>query len=461
MIARLRTLVDGWTPRQRVAVGALSGLAVVLLVVAIGAATGDDDPQDSLESADLSTTSTSAATTTTGDTSTTEATTTTSDATTTSTPDAPTTLGSTAPTTAAPTTAPPTTPAGPPALSSVGVRLTRVVRADAPIAADVGPDGRLWIAERAGRVRVLGSSGLSSPIVDISGDTDARGERGLLGMAVSPDGAHLYLSYTNRSGDSRIDEFRISGPAAVDTGSRRNVLGVDQPFANHNGGHVTFGPDGRLYVGLGDGGSGGDPQGHGQNTDTLLGSILRIDPRPSGGAAYSVPGDNPFVGRAGRDEIFVYGLRNPWRFSFDAATGDLWIGDVGQNTVEEIDHLPAGSISGANLGWSRFEGTRRFSDTAAPGAIGPVFEYGRSEGQSVTGGVVVRDPRIPALDGAYLFSDFLNGSIRALRLGADGSVADESPLGIDGGSPATFVADPAGRVHILSLTGDIFRLDPA
>lgn len=463
MITRVRTVIAGWSRRQRIAVAAVLALTLVLVVVAIGAS-GDGEPEDRLEATDDPTSSTSSSST--ASTSTTEAESTTTSEHTTTTSAAPSTTGAPAPSTTpspGPTTGPPptaTTPAPPP-LGDVAVELTRVAGADAPIAADLGPGGRLWIAERAGRVRVVDGTSLSSPVIDISGDTNPRGEQGLLGMAVSPDDAYLYLSYTNNAGDSRVDEFRITGAASVDRGSRRNVLGVQQPFGNHNGGHIVFGPDGRLYVGLGDGGSGGDPQGHGQNTETLLGSILRIDPRPSGGAAYGVPGDNPFVGRSGRDEIVVYGVRNPWRFSFDPANGDLWIGDVGQNAVEEINHLPAGSIAGANLGWNRFEGTRRFSDTPAPGAVPPVFEYGRSEGQSVTGGVVVRDPRLPGLSGAYLFSDFLNGTIRALRLGADGGVADESSLGVDGGSPASFVADASGRVHILSLTGDIYRLDPA
>ena len=213
-----------------------------------------------------------------------------------------------------------------------------------------------------------------------------------------------------------MTEFAF-GDDGADPASERGVLFVDQPFSNHNGGALAFGPDGYLYVGLGDGGSAGDPMGNAQSLSTLLGKLLRISPRPSKGEPYAIPPDNPFVGRDGaRPEIWAYGLRNPWRFSFDTATGDLWIGDVGQNAWEEIDLEPAGSDGGSNFGWDRLEGTHPFEGSPAPDSIAPVFEYAHGDGScSVTGGYVYRGERIPTLAGAYLFGDYCRGRPGGVR----------------------------------------------
>ena len=358
-------------------------------------------------------------------------------------------------------TDPPTT--APVSLDEVRVALEEVAVLDAPIALVQRPGfDELVVAERGGAVRVLGDGGPGAPIVDISDQTTTDGERGLLGIAFSPDGEHLYLSYTNEQGDSRLDEW-ATGPGVgdVDAGSRRNVLSVDQPFANHNGGNIGFGPDGLLYYGLGDGGGAGDPEERAQDPTELLGKILRIDPRPSGDDPYAVPADNPFADGGGRGEVFVTGVRNPWRFSFDRRTGDLWVGDVGQGEEEEIDLLPAGSARGANLGWDRLEGNRPFEGDAPAGAVPPVFTYGRDEGYSVTGGYVYRGSAIPGLDGAYVFGDFGAGVVRALAV-EGGRVTGERSLGVETGpaSLVSFAEDADGELYAVSLDGPVFRLVP-
>jgi glucose/arabinose dehydrogenase len=258
----------------------------------------------------------------------------------------------------------------------------------------------------------------------------------LLGLAFTPDGAHLDVDYTDLRGDTRVVEYAMRG-ARADPRSARQILFVDQPFANHNGGNLVFGPDGFLYVGLGDGGSAGDPNGNGQALDTRLGKILRIDPRRDGRSAYTVPTSNPFAGdAAARPEIWAYGLRNPWRFSFDRATGDLWIGDVGQASREEVDVQPASSGGGENYGWNAFEGTLPYGGQTVTGTVTPVYEYGHSDGRcAITGGYVYRGSAIPGLDGAYVFGP----TVPAL---------------------ASFGEDRQAELYALSLTGDIYRLVP-
>ncbi|HWC42097.1 MAG TPA: PQQ-dependent sugar dehydrogenase, partial [Actinomycetota bacterium] len=281
-----------------------------------------------------------------------------------------------------------------------------------------------------------------------------------LGLAFSPDGRYLYVAYTDRNGDHQISELTMRGQRA-DPASERSILHFEDPFANHNGGQLAFGPDRRLYVAFGDGGSGGDPLGNGQSLGTLLGKILRIDPRPSGGRPYGVPSDNPFVGRDGaRPEIWDYGLRNPWRFSFDAATGDLWIGDVGQNSFEEVDHEPAGE-GGRNYGWNRREGRHPFNGGERPeGAVDPVIEYGRGDGCTVIGGFVYRGRRIPGLQGTYLYGDYCEGWVRAARA-PRGRVAEQRDLGLEVPSLSSFGADADGELYALSLGGDVYRIAPA
>jgi glucose/arabinose dehydrogenase len=359
-------------------------------------------------------------------------------------------------------TAPPVPP-----LSDVDVTLTEVAEADAPMAvvARTGTD-TLYVAERAGRVRPLVGGSLEDPILDISDEVVTSVEQGLLDIEFSPDGATLYLHYSLApDGDTRVVSYPVSGDA-VDTGGRRELLAVEQPFDNHNGGDIEIGPDGFLYVALGDGGGGGDPEENGQDTRALLGKILRIDPAATTGDDYAIPADNPFAdGAGGAPEVWIYGARNPWRIDFDEATGDLWVGDVGQNAFEEIDLLPAadGAGRGANLGWNQMEGAHPFEGGSNPdGAVLPVFEYDRSEGGcSVTGGVVYRGSAIPALVGAYLFTDYCDGRLRAIRA-AGGQTVDERTFDdVSGDSLVSFGTDAAGEVYVVSLNGAIYRLDPA
>ncbi|MFF3837607.1 PQQ-dependent sugar dehydrogenase [Streptomyces sp. NPDC001930] len=346
------------------------------------------------------------------------------------------------------------------AAKAAKITLTHVATARNPIAGAAGPGGTVWIAERAGTVRVLGPKGLGEPVLDISAETTTDGERGLLGIAFDPARTHLYISYTNLEGTSTIDEFAVrKGKLRPET--RRTVLTQTQPYANHNGGDIKFGPDGYLYIAFGDGGAGGDPHGNGQNLDTLLGKLLRIDPR--GGTPYAIPSDNPFVDDPNaKDEIWAYGLRNPWRFSFDARTGDLLIGDVGQNDWEEIDWAPARSRGGENYGWSQMEGNHPFRGGTEPANhVRPVHEYARTGlGCAVTGGFVYRGSAIPALRGQYVFSDYCDGTIRSLAL-KNGRVTGVNDLVVNGGEVISFVEGRAGELYVLALGGTIARIDPA
>lgn len=354
-------------------------------------------------------------------------------------------------------------------VSQVNVKLTEVGEFDQPLAI-VGRAGHeaLYIAERAGRVRVLnGKEILQSSLVDISDETTTEGERGLLGITFSPDGNKLYISFTDERGDSRLDEFTMGpGISDIDLGSRRTLLKVNQPFQNHNGGYVTFGPDAMLYLGLGDGGSSGDPDERSQDLTELLGKILRIDPRPQGSAPYSIPADNPFVDATkfpnSRPEIWAYGLRNPWRFSFDRANGDLWVADVGQDAIEEVNWVKSGEIAGTNFGWDFLEGTRRFEGSAPGGLTGPVYEYGRSAGRSITGGFVYRGTKIAGLQGRYLFGDLITARIWALEPDQNQKIQrHDLGVGVDEGTLVSFGEDLAGDLYVVSIGGSVFRVDPA
>lgn len=349
-------------------------------------------------------------------------------------------------------------PAAP--VQPVNASLTEVAKAQGPSAGAAGPDDTLWIAERAGTVRVLDGSGLGAPVLDISDETTTDGERGLLGVAFDKTFAHFYISFTDLEGTSTIDEFAVEdGQLQPDT--RRTVLTQTQPYANHNGGDIKFGPDGYLYIAFGDGGSGGDPHGNGQKLDTLLGKLLRID--PSGDEPYAIPADNPFVSDANaKEEIWSYGLRNPWRFSFDAGTGDLLIGDVGQSDWEEIDWAPADSKGGENYGWSSMEGTHPFRGGTEPANhVPPVYEYDRTGlGCSVTGGFVYRGEALPDLQGSYVFSDYCDGTLRTLRM-ADGEVTGVGDLGVSAGEVISFVEGGDGELYVLGSNGTVSRVDPA
>jgi glucose/arabinose dehydrogenase len=367
-------------------------------------------------------------------------------------------------TSAATTTSTSITTVPTPRLDDVRVRATLVASGlERPLAFAVRAGDDAWyVAEQGGTVRAVRDGAVDpEPVLDLSSEVSDGNEQGLLGIAFSPDGSLLYVDYTDRNGDTHVQELAVRGGVA-DLSSRRELLVVDQPFGNHNGGHVTFGPDGMLYVGLGDGGSAGDPQGNAQRRSTLLGKLLRLDPRPSEGSPYTVPADNPFVADEGaRPEIWMLGLRNPWRFSFDRATGDVWIGDVGQGQWEEIDVTTAADAPGANWGWNAREGTHAFSDTPAPGARDPVHEYSHDTGGvAVTGGFVYRGRAVPALAGAYVFADFGLGDLMALEQ-RGGRLVDLRSLGVHVDGVTSFGEDADGELYVLSRPGAIYRLDPA
>ncbi len=344
---------------------------------------------------------------------------------------------------------------------SVALTLTEVATLGGPVAGAVGPDGVLHLADRAGTVHPLTADGVGEAVVDISEETTTESERGLLGIAFAADGTELYLSSTDRDGASTLTAVPVvDGEVRPD--ERRTVFRVAQPYANHNGGDVHIGPDGLLYLGLGDGGSAGDPLGAGQDLTTPLGALLRIDPRR--GDPYAVPSSNPFVDVEGAaPEIFAYGLRNPWRFSFDPVTDQLWIGDVGQDSREEINRVAFDEAAGANFGWNRMEGTTSFAGDPPEGHVPPVYEYetGGPQGCAVTGGVVYRGTAIPELAGVYLYADACNGSVRGLLVDAQGQVSEQADLGVDGGQVVAFVVDADGEVYVLDLGGGVRRLDPA
>jgi glucose/arabinose dehydrogenase len=355
-----------------------------------------------------------------------------------------------------------TAPATP--LEDVRVRLTVLARVDSPTAMAVrSGDERLYVTEQSGRVvRVPHDGGAKETVLDLRSRIRAGGEQGLLGIAFSPDGRTMYLDYTDTNGDTHVDAVDVDTGGAP--GARRTLLTVDQPYSNHNGGQLAVRADGTLWIALGDGGSGGDPQRHAQDLGSLLGKILRIDPRPDSakGTPYSIPPDNPFVDRRGaRPEIWAYGLRNPWRFTFDRDTGDLWIGDVGQGEWEEVDLEPAGSGGGRNYGWNLREGNHAYNGGRKPaGAVDPILEYSHTDGGvAVTGGYVYRGSRIPALRGAYLYADYADGRVKAARQDG-GRIVERADLGIKAAPLSSFGEDADGELYALSLAGRLYRVDP-
>jgi glucose/arabinose dehydrogenase len=335
--------------------------------------------------------------------------------------------------------------------------------------AAAGDRERLYVAEQGGRIRlILNGQVQPAPFLDVSGRISGGGERGLLGLAFHPQFAtnrRFFVNYTNPGGDTHVSEFRATSGDAADPGSERVLLAVAQPFANHNGGGLAFDAAGRLLIALGDGGSGGDPFRNGQRLDTLLGKILRLD--VDSGAPYAVPADNPFRGTAGAaPEIWAYGLRNPFRIAVDRSTGDLYVGDVGQNRVEEIDVGLASRRGGENYGWNVTEGSQCYSPASGCNRTGltlPVYEYTHSEGCSVTGGVVYRGCRMPDLAGTYFFGDFCSGLVRSFRL-ANGQATDvrDWTAGLRGvDSPTAFGLDADGEVLVVDYDGEVYRLEPA
>ncbi|MGZ4215702.1 MAG: PQQ-dependent sugar dehydrogenase [Solirubrobacteraceae bacterium] len=349
-----------------------------------------------------------------------------------------------------------------------GVKLVRVGTFQSPtyLAGAPGDTHRLFVLEKAGRIMVVvNGHKRARPFLDIthlvqSGST----EQGLLGLAFAPDyqkSGRLYVAYTIANNDVRIAQYRRSGsnPNLASAASARIVLTVAHRFANHNGGQLAFGRDGDLYIGIGDGGSEDDPMNLGQNTAVLDGKILRISPRANGG--YSIPADNPFVGKPGkRAEIWAYGLRNPWRFSFDRLSGDLAIGDVGQDKYEEIDFAPHGTGKGANYGWSIFEGRSRFKPGTAPGAVFPVLVAPHSAGYcAIIGGYVVRDRSLGSLYGRYLYGDDCKPQISSVKL-SRGRARGNHATGLSVNAMSSFGEDAAGHVYAVSLAGPVYRIAP-
>jgi glucose/arabinose dehydrogenase len=345
-----------------------------------------------------------------------------------------------------------------PNLDGVRIRVVPFVNLEQPIAmATRRGDDALYVAEKTGRVRVVRGGQLSGPIIDLSNQVSDGFEQGLLGLAISPDGRFMYVNYTNLDGNTVVAEFAMTDDG-VEPGSRRDVLSIQQVASNHNGGNLVFGPDGYLYIGMGDGGGGGSPNG--QMLNQLLGKMLRIDPRPSEGRPYAVPKDNPFVGHgAARPEIWDFGLRNPWRYSFDRETGDLWIGDVGSGLFEEIDFEPAGSTGGRNYGWDQVEGTQVVG-IAPKGAVAPVYEHRTGDvGRAIVGGYVYRGRAIPDLVGVYLFADFFDPRIMGL-VERRGKVVQNRALGPEVEGIMSFGEDNEGELYVLSYEGTVYRIVP-
>jgi glucose/arabinose dehydrogenase len=323
--------------------------------------------------------------------------------------------------------------------------------------------GRLFILEQAGIIRIFQNGNLlDTPFLDIRSRVKSGGERGLLGLAFHPQYAqngYFYINYTNLQGNTVIARYQVSAndPNRADPSSEKRLIFVQQPFRNHNGGEVTFGPDGYLYLGLGDGGSQGDPNGNGQSLNTLLGKILRID--VNNGDPYAIPPDNPFQG-TGKTEIWAYGLRNPWRFSFDQATGDLYIGDVGQNLWEEIDYLPAGSPGGTNFGWNYMEGLHPYDNHTAPQDLqltAPVAEYSHQFGCAVVGGFVYLGKQLPDWQGVFLFGDYCSGIVWGLLRTPDGTW-QQKQLYQNVGRISSFGEDESGEIYLTDLRGSLFQL---
>ena len=332
------------------------------------------------------------------------------------------------------------------------------------VAVPLHEDRLVFVVERAGRVRVVrDGTVLTRPFIDISALVSTAGEGGLLSLSFAPrywQTGRFVVVYTNLAGSLQIADYRrsASDPELADPLSARASLSIPHPtFTNHYGGSSAFGPDGLLYVGTGDGGGGGDPFGNAQNLGSLLGKLLRID--PFGGDPYAIPSGNPLVGIAGaRPELFAYGLRNPWRFAFDRVTGDLVIGDVGQGEREEVDFVRAPVAGGLNFGWNVYEGSRVYGPGSAPGAVFPVFEYAHDGVVcSITGGLVVRDPALPALLGRYVYGDFCGGQIHSLALALP-LATEDADTGLNVPQLVSFGEDAGGCVYAVSLGGTVYRL---
>lgn len=382
-------------------------------------------------------------------------------------------------TTGAPTTAPPstttttttTTTAVPPTIpGGVGdpiVALEPIGEFDRPVGVAVRPgDDALWVIEQRGRIVRMVDSGERFTALEIPDELSDGGEQGLLGLAFSPTAPLAYTYSTDTDGDSLVSEYPVDDDGAFDAGRRRTILTIDQPFDNHNGGELVFGPDGYLYISTGDGGSANDPERNASDPTSLLGAILRIDPSVTDGAAYDIPADNPFVtgsfeGTEGAPEVWAWGLRNPWRLAFDAATGDLWIADVGQAQYEEVNRVSPTDTHAAgfaaNFGWSAFEGTERVNeDVADPGnLVSPilVYEHG-DDGCSVSGGAVYRGRAIPELVSGYVYADYCSGKMWVIDIATERNIMLLD--GLDG--PTAIREGPDGEIFVLEIGGTVSRV---
>lgn len=394
---------------------------------------------------------------------------------------------STAPSTAEPTASTPTTDAAPPPstttgdepapptsgsdpsttgaapdFSAVSVDVEVVATLDVPLALAPRPGSDdLYVAERAGEVeRLRPEGGDPETVVDISSEVDTGGERGLLGLTFTADGALLYLSWSDTDGATRLTEFAVADDGSIDAASRREVLTIGQPFPNHNGGDITFGPDGYLYLGLGDGGAADDPLGAGQDTSTPLGSIIRIDPSVDEDAAYGRYGIPD--GNIDGTELYIIGVRNPWRISFDQATGELWVADVGQDMWEEVNRLPAGELGGTNLGWNLQEGRHDFAGGIPDNYVAPVAEYDHDTGISVTGGYVYRGTAISDLVGAYVFGDWREAELWAIPpFEGDTGTIESLDVQLPEFGLVSFGQDLDGEIYALHSDGPVYRIVPA
>jgi glucose/arabinose dehydrogenase len=357
------------------------------------------------------------------------------------------------------------TAAGQPVAAIQLEKLTDDVRSPVFVTYAGDKSGRMFVVEKNGTIAILrDGKRAAKPFLDIGDLIISSGsEQGLLGLAFHPDYARngrFFVYYTASNGDDTLARYQVSNdPEVADPASAQVLFAVKDPAPNHNGGMLAFGPDGYLYVGLGDGGSAGDPWGNGQNRSVLLGKLLRLN--VDGGEPYAIPPDNPWPdgGDNARPEIWAYGLRNPWRFSFDRATGDLYIGDVGQNAYEEIDFQPADGKGGLNYGWNTREALHCFrsDDCESSGMIDPIAEYGHDQGCSVTGGYVYRGAAFPSLQGLYIFGDYCSGTIWSLHRDAAGKWEQrkllDSKLSI-----SSFGEDESGELYVLDLSGGIYRM---
>ena len=349
----------------------------------------------------------------------------------------------------------------------VSVRLEKIIEdLNNPVYLTQAGNGTslLYIVEQAGTVRTYDTGKLSgTPFLDIEDRVGSSGnEQGLLSLAFSPNystDGFFFVDYTDKNGDTVISRFQVNkNGLTANAASELKLLEIDQPYSNHNGGLVKFGPDGMLYIGMGDGGSQGDPENRAQNTQSLLGKLLRIDvSKASEAQPYAIPSDNPNFGNDARGELWAVGLRNPWRYSFDKQTGDLYIADVGQNQYEEVNFQPAGT-GGMNYGWKLREGLEEYTGDSKPQFTDPIVEYPHAEGCSVTGGYVYRGKAIPTLAGTYLYGDYCMGTIWKLTRNSDGETWANEQLLKDNLRISSFGEDDSGELYVLDLTGSIYKI---